>query len=313
MKLHIIWLLIVFCNGGFYPPVHAQAIVPDSLSGTLIDFVSDTQQPLGVEKIYLTPTQNTRATSMIFSAVLQDKPAALFMLGDIVSLGYRNKKWRSTDKFLDSAKEKKINVFGLLGNHDIMIRDRRGERNFNKRFPEHRRTGYLKVIDSIAIILLNSNFSKLSAPEIQQQQQWYTRTADSLNNHPGIKGIIVTCHHPVFTNSNMVKPSAGTRQQFLPVFLATQKCILFITGHAHAFEHFKYQKKDFLVIGGGGGLHQPLTVKANMPADVALTYKPMFHYLQLRRFGNFLQLKSYGLKQDFSGFTAGYTFVVTAP
>ena len=307
------YLFVAFCGCLFYMNMKSQVIIPDSLSGVLIDFVSDTQQPLGVEKIYLEPTQNARATAMIFSAILHDKPTALFMLGDIVSLGYRNKKWNKTDRFLDSSKKQGLKVFGLLGNHDVMIRDRRGERNFNKRFPEHRRTGYVEVIDSIALLLLNSNFSKLSPKEIDQQQQWYLKTIDSLNNYPGIKGIIVASHHPVFTNSNMVKPSAGVRQQFLPAFLATQKCILFITGHAHAFEHFRYKEKNFLVIGGGGGLHQPLTVKPAMPVDLALSYKPLFHYLQLRRYGNFLQLRSYSLKPDFSGFAAGYSFVITTP
>src|SRR5258705_12066010 len=102
---------------------------------------------------------------MIFSAILRDKPFALFMLGDIVSLGYSNKKWKKTDRFLDSANKQGLRVYGLLGNHDVMVRDRRGEKNFNKRFPEHRRTGYLKVIDSISVVLLNSNFSKLSSEE----------------------------------------------------------------------------------------------------------------------------------------------------
>ena len=301
---------LFFCSCFLFVNLQAQFLA-DSLSATTIDFVSDTQQPLGVEKIYLKPTQNIRATGMIFSAVLADKPAALFMLGDIVSLGYKNKKWISTDKFLDSARKDGVKVYGLLGNHDVMMRDSRGERNFNKRFPEHKRTGYLEVIDSMAIVLLNTNFSKLSANEIDQQQQWYLTTIDSLNKQPAVKGIIVTSHHPIFTNSNMVKPSAGSRQQFLPAFLASKKTVLFVTGHAHAFEHFKYQDKNFLVIGGGGGLHQPLTVKANMPVDLALSYKPLFHYLQLRRYGNFLQLRSYSLKPDFSGFAAGYSFVIT--
>jgi len=294
----------------FFTPVKGQPVMPDSAAAVPIDFVSDTQQPLGVEKIYLKPTQNVRATEMIFAAVLRDKPSALFMLGDIVSLGYSKKKWHSTDRFLDSAKQQHIGVYAVLGNHDVMIRDRRGERNFNKRFPAHRRTGYVEVIDSIAIVLLNSNFSKLSVHEIDQQQQWYISIIDSLNHHTGIKGIIVTCHHPVFTNSNMVKPSAGVRQQFLPAFLAAKKCVLFITGHAHAFEHFVYQQKNFLVIGGGGGLHQPLTVKADMPADIAASYKPLFHYLQLRRYGNFLQLRSRNIRPDFSGFADGYSFSI---
>ncbi|MEO5683954.1 MAG: metallophosphoesterase [Chitinophagaceae bacterium] len=307
------YLLLFFWGVLFCKTSVAQAARPDSAAAVLMDFVSDTQQPLGVEKIYLKPAQNTRATAMIFSAILRDKPAALFMLGDIVSLGYRNKKWIKTDRFLDSAKRQGTKVYGLMGNHDVMARDKKGENNFQKRFPAHNRTGYLQVIDSIALVLLNSNFSKLSVKETDRQQQWYIKTIDSLNHHAGIKGIIVACHHPIFTNSNMVKPSATVRQQFLTLFMATPKCVLFITGHAHAFEHFRYQQKDFLVIGGGGGLHQPLSAKANMPADIAAAYKPMFHYLQLRRYGSLLQLRSYHLAADFSTFTAGYSAVIATP
>jgi len=306
-------LLTIICTCCSAVQIIAQTTTGNAVAGTLIDFVSDTQEPLTVEEIYLKNTQNERGTAMIYSSILRDRPAALFMLGDIVSLGYRKKKWGNTDNFLDSAKQEGVKVYGLLGNHDVMIRDRKGERNFDKRFPDHRRTGYLKVIDSLAIVLLNSNFKKLSQKEILQQQQWYTRAIDSLGSAPGIKGIIVSCHHPVFTNSNMVKPSPGVQQQFLPAFLATKKCVLFITGHAHAFEHFSYQQKNFLVIGGGGGLHQPLSVKPAMPADLAISYKPLFHYLQLRRLGNVLQLVSNRIKPDFSGFSRDYSFVVQLP
>ncbi len=277
------------------------------------DFVSDTQAPLGVEKILLKPTQNVRATRMIFSEILKAKPAALFMLGDVVALGYSNKKWRSVDRFLDSAKIEKIRVYGLLGNHDVMARDRKGEVNFAKRFPAHLRTGYLEIMDSVAVMLMNSNFSKLSLGETDKQQKWYEKTMDSLNKTPGIKAIIVTCHHPAYTNSNVVKPSVGVRTRFLPLFQSSRKAVLFITGHSHNFEHFQSLKKDFLVIGGGGGLHQPITVKADMPQDKAASYKPLFHYLQLKRFGNVIEITSFNLRPDFSGFDKGYSFPVTIP
>lgn len=301
---------IIICSSCICCLLQAQVLPPDSLSAPLLEFISDTQEPMRVERLYLAATQNTRATSMIYGAMLRDKPAAIFMLGDVVSLGYKSRKWTRTDLFLDSARNQHTRVYGLLGNHDVMFSERRGERNFNKRFPEHRHTGYLQTVDSLAIVMLNSNFSKLTTKENEEQQKWYNKTIDSLNNDPGTLGIIVTCHHPVFTNSNIVKPSAGVRQQFLPGFLATKKCILYITGHAHAFEHFKYKEKNFLIVGGGGGLHQPLSVKADMPADLAAAYKPFFHYLQLRRYGHFIQLRSRALKPDFSGFDPGYSFMI---
>ncbi|HTL10087.1 MAG TPA: metallophosphoesterase [Chitinophagaceae bacterium] len=305
--------LLTFICSGFLLFAHAQALPPTAATSPLLEFVSDTQEPMGVERIRLAATQNKRATAMIYAAIVQDKPTAVFMLGDVVSLGYKQKKWGRTDVFLDSARKENISVYGLMGNHDVMFRERRGEKNFNRRFPEHRYTGYLKVVDSIAVMMMNSNFAKLSPAENLQQQEWYKKTMDSLTAAPAIKAIIVSCHHPAFTNSTIVKPSDGVRRQFVPAFLASAKAVLFITGHAHAFEHFVYNKKNFLVIGGGGGLHQPLSTKAAMPEDKALAYKPYFHYLQLRRYGNNLQLQSRGLQTDFSGFFNGYSFAIALP
>ena len=306
------WLVI--CASLLTPSVvvHGQQLLTDSTANTL-DFVSDTQQPMEIEKLFLKPDHNIKATAKIFSAMLVQKPAVIFMLGDIVSLGYRKRKWRHVDQFLDSARKEKIKVYGLLGNHDVMARDKRGEINFGRRFPERFRTGYLIVTDSLAVILLNSNFSKLSPAEVAQQQQWYNKSLDSLDKAPGVRGIIVTAHHPIFTNSTIVQPSAGMKQYFLPGFMSSKKAVLFITGHAHAFEHFRYNDKNFLVVGGGGGLHQPLASRAGMPPDVSATYKPNFHYLSVKRYGSQVQVVSHFLANDFSGFSKGYSFSVTLP
>jgi 3',5'-cyclic AMP phosphodiesterase CpdA len=282
----------------------------DTAHTTKIDFVSDTQQPMGVEKIYLKPTQNLRATALIFHSILQERPSALFMLGDIVALGYSNNKWRKVDRFLDSAKREKISVYGVLGNHDVMGRDRKGENNFRRRFPDQVRTGYVRVVDSIAMVLLNSNFAKLSPGSALKQKKFYDSALAALSNDPSIRAIVVACHHPIFTNSTIVKPSSFLRDQYLPGFLSTEKCVLFITGHAHAFEHFSYKGKDFLTIGGGGGLHQPLSINPGMPPDLAVSYKPLFHYVSMVRTGNNIRVTSNAVAPDFSGVAPKYSFVI---
>jgi hypothetical protein len=64
------------------------------------------------------------------------------------------------------------------------------------------------------------------------------------------------------------------------------------------------------VIGGGGGLHQPLRAVNTVMPDLSADYKPMFHYLEVRRRNNALQIVSRQLKQDFSGFVDGAVFRV---
>jgi hypothetical protein len=292
-------------NPGFHPD-HDRIANADRE----IDFISDTQQPMTLEEIKLRPNHNTKATSLLLADILKQKPLAIYMLGDIVALGSRNHKWAAMDRFLDSCKKNDIAVHGLLGNHDVMWSRKKGEINFQHRFPDLVDTGYVSIVDSIAVIMLNSNFKKLSASEIDHQQNWYTTTLTRLNNDSAVKTIIVSCHHAPYSNSLIVGSSTQVQHYFLPAFIQSPKCSPFITGHAHAFEHFKRSGKNFLVIGGGGGLHQPLDTSAKAIPDVASGYKPMFHYLSIQQTGDKLLLTSHFLRQDFSGIEKGYSFEI---
>lgn len=275
-------------------------------------FLSDTQAPMWVERLVLRTHQNTKATQAIFAEIIRIHPAVLYWLGDIVSLGYRNRKWRIIDQFLLQCTEVKTAVYAIMGNHDVMGRPRKGAKNFQQRFPEHSPTGYVKITDEIAVVMLNSNFSTLSIADLVAQQTWYQQTLVDLDNDPAVKVVIVTCHHAPYSNSKLVGSSKLVQQRFVPAYIQSQKARLFITGHSHAFERYEFEGKTFLVIGGGGGLRQPLNTSPSRLPDLALTYKPMFHYLAVKREGEGLLLTSYCLKSDFSGFSVGYQFEIPA-
>jgi hypothetical protein len=162
----------------------------------------------------------------------------------------------------------------------------------------------------VAIILLNSNFTKLSSSDILKQKGWLLETLAKLDADPAVADVIVTCHHAPYTNSKIVGSSVPVQVNFVPAFIQSKKSRLFITGHAHAFEHFLKEGKDFLTIGGGGGIHQPLNTKPDRIEDLAADYKPMFHYLTVRRNGSDLAVTSHFLKEDFSGIQKGISFTV---
>lgn len=273
-------------------------------------FLSDTQAPMLVERLVLRTHQNTKATQTIFAEILRRKPPVLYWLGDIVSLGYRTKKWRSIDDFLAKCSEVGTAVYAIMGNHDVMGRPRKGARNFQQRFPDHSPTGYLQKTGDMAVVMLNSNFSTLSSANIVRQQTWYEQTLRDLDADPAIRVVIVTCHHAPYSNSKLVGSSKLVQQRFVPCYLKSQKACLFITGHSHAFERYAFGGKTFLVIGGGGGLRQPLNTSSSRLPDLAGNYKPLFHYLAVRREGDGLALTSYCLKKDFSGFAIGYQFEI---
>lgn len=266
-----------------------------------------------VEKLALKSNNNEEATALVFKDILGQKPLSLFILGDVVSLGYKSKKWSRMDRYLDSCRRAGIRVSALLGNHDVMSRPRKGESQFQRRFPDHSRTGFYQVVDSIAIICLNSNFTKLSEGDIKVQQEWYDRTLKAMDEDPAVVVTIVACHHAPYTNSKIVHSSKNVQKYFVPGFLSSRKSKLFITGHSHNYERFQYGGKDFLVIGGGGGLRQPLTTKEDRLKDVAAEYKPQFHYIRMRRAAGSLVLTSTYLKDDFSGFTQGLSFSIPYP
>ena len=275
-------------------------------------FLSDTQAPMFVERLVLRTHQNTKATTTIFAEILRIRPPVLYWLGDIVSLGFRTDKWPVIDRFLDNCRKAGTAVYAIMGNHDVMGRPRKGARNFQQRFPEHVHTGYVHRTNDMAVVMLNSNFSTLSVADLVKQQTWYEQTLIDLDADPAVRVVIVTCHHAPYSNSRLVGSSKLVQQRFVPNYVKSQKARLFITGHSHAFERYEFEGKTFLVIGGGGGLRQPLNTSPSRLPDLATSYKPMFHYLAVRREGEGLALTSYCLKSDFSGFDVGYQFEIQA-
>jgi hypothetical protein len=275
----------------------------------VIAFVSDTQQPLFIERIIRQLDHNEKATKMIFKNIVTIHPSSLFILGDVVSLSYQDSKWKKMDIYLKWCADDNIPVYAALGNHEYMINANKGKQKFQARFPMHSPTGYIEVIDSVAVILLNSNFSNMADSEIVKQDNWYSKTIKDMDNDPAIKLVIVGCHHSPYSNSKVVGPSVPVQQKFVPAFIKSKKCVLFLSGHSHNFERFKVQGKYFLVIGGGGGPHQPLYPKELTP-DLSHSYKPMFHYMEVQRHNDSLQVISRYLKVDFSGFADGLKFKV---
>lgn len=279
-------------------------------SNTELCFASDTQKPMWVETLFLKANHNQEATKKIFNEFSVRKPKAIFLLGDVVNLGYSNRQWKAMSGYLQNLRNEGVDVHAALGNHEVMGQAKKGEEKFQTYFPDHVRTGYVTVVDSVAVVLLNSNFGKLSAKDAETEVAWYKQTLQSLDADPAIQFIITGCHHSPYTNSKIVGCSKDVEQKFVQPFLASSKSRLFLSGHSHNFEHYQKQGKDFFVIGGGGGLHQPLKTGPDCLSDMCADYKPEFHYLTVKRSAEGLEVKSYELKKDFSSFDEGRSFVV---
>jgi predicted phosphodiesterase len=268
---------------------------------TLI-FVSDTQAPLFAETLIHKTPYNQTATKMIFNDILNKRPRNVFLLGDVVAAGSKPRRWFSVDLFLDSIRKHGGNVWACLGNHEYIYNANSGVKAFEKRFPEHSKTGYYVIRDSVAVVLMNSNFSKLTTAEQSKQKQFYTATLSALDKNDSVKVIVVVCHHSPYSNSRVVGSNIKAREAFVKPFLKTKKCRLFLSGHSHNFEHFKIEGKTFLVIGGGGGINQLLNTGKNRIICEDDDCHPLFHYLMVKRGIDYLQIICREVKPQLNGF-----------
>src|SRR5688572_143243 len=109
-----------------------------SSDSTELCFASDTQKPMWIETLFLKKDHNQQATKKLFSTISERKPAALFIMGDVVNLGYSNRQWKPMDAYLKELRSKDIAVYAALGNHEVMGQAAKGMRKFQERFPEHK-------------------------------------------------------------------------------------------------------------------------------------------------------------------------------
>ncbi len=282
--------------------------------GQSFAFISDTQEPMAIETILLKTERNKEAANLLLSDMSTMTHQAVFFLGDLVAAGSSNKAWERIDNFLYNMQQQNTPVYAIYGNHEYMMSQGEGEKNFSRRFPTIPNTGYVVVQDSTAIVLFNSNFSKLSKDKQQAQIRWYERSMDSLNRDNGVKFIIVCCHHSPYTNSNVVSPEKKVQELYVPAYTSTPKAALFLSGHSHHLEYFDIYRKNFMVIGGGGGLWQPYKKEGKRDyADLLEeAKKPRYFYLQVNRVGNQLQVSARGFTMDQFGVFKDYP-ITTIP
>lgn len=287
-----------------------KALAVQTLKNDTLIFVSDTQAPLFAETIIHKTPSNQKATKMIFEDILSKRPQYVFLLGDVVAAGSKPKRWWGVDRFLDSIRNNKGNVWACLGNHEYIYTAKAGVTAFQKRFPEHSKTGYYIIQDSVAVVLMNSNFSKLTADEQNRQKQFYTNTLAGLDKNDSVKAIIVACHHSPYSNSKVVGSNMTVREVFAKPFLKSRKCRLFLSGHSHNFEHFRIEGKAFLVIGGGGGIGQSLNTKSNRIVCEDEDCHPLFHYLMVKRNTTNLAIICREVTADLKGFNNILSFTI---
>jgi hypothetical protein len=194
----------------------------------------------------------------VVQRVAEQKPDALILLGDQVFWSTSASDWRFFDDIMQPVHALNIPVFPLFGTHEYMGCGDAGIINMQSRFAAASTTWYRWDADSVAYIMLNSNWSSIGEDSTRMQLEWYTSELQRCEQDVTTRAIVVSSHHPPFTNSTVVHDDVISRDEFVPLFLQVRKGQLWLSGHCHAVEMFERDGKRFIVSGGGGGPRQKL-------------------------------------------------------
>ena len=275
--------------------LHAQSV--DSSSPSVrIAVVGDMQRTGGIE---FWRERNVDASNRILARVADERPAALVLLGDMVWWGSSDVEWARFDSVMRPIHAARIPVIPILGNHEYLGDTARGLRHMRERFPEMRHDADVRVIDSIALVLINTNVSAMTDSADRRLRQWFAYTLRRLDADPSILFVVVCGHHPPFTNSRVTRPNRAVQDRYLWHVQNAAKTALWFAGHAHSYERFEIEGKQYIVAGGGGAPRQNVrlaTEDARFHDRYDGPARRPLHYLMLERRGRSLTCTMHPLR-----------------
>jgi len=231
------------------PPFSGVVRISDAPTRIVIYGDTQTRHPL---EFWMKDT--SKARRKVAYRIAQIRPDIVVNAGDLVDRGGNPPSWRIFDE--DNAWLRRLGVpyFPVFGNHEFYGGSHATAlANFFARFPylEHRHW-YSFTADSVAFLMLDSNFSKLTARECTEQLKWLQKSLDEFEAMPEIKLNVIVIHHPPFTNSANSTPDSAVVQSILPMLGGHPKVKLFFSGHSHTYERFRIGGINYIVTGGGG-------------------------------------------------------------
>ena len=292
VRLIRIVLLAAVCIGPH--PLVASDPVP-TLPSSRIAVVGDMQRTGAIE---FWREKNHGASARIMRRVAAEQPTALILLGDMVWWGSSQDEWLRFDSIMLPIDRTRIPTYPILGNHEYLGDTAIGLQHVRDRFPSVQLDHDVRVIDSVAVVLLNTNVGSMTDSAALRQEQWLAYMLRRLDADAAIMHVVVCGHHPPFTNSRITRPSTQMQHRFLPHIQRAHKTSYWFAGHAHSYERFQIEGKQYIVAGGGGAPRQRVRLAtegarfADMYDGPAL--RPL-HYLMLERRGRALTCTMYPL------------------
>ena len=248
--------------------------------------------------------QNEFEREEIIKNINAENPAALILLGDMVSDGSDIKEWNYLENLLKPIKDEKVPIVPVLGNHEYWGNNMIALHNADRFFPIFQKSHwYCKIYGDIVFVILDSNKSDLLDIAWTNERRWFENTLKYYDADSLIKGIVVCLHHPPYTNSIVTGDDINVQEAFVESFLNSSKTLAMISGHAHTYERFEKKGKMFIVSGGGGGPRALLKTGLDVNKDL-VNLPPLrpFNYLLFYLKPDGIEITTKGLNKDSSHF-----------
>ena len=210
-----------------------------------------------------TEAANPAARQALVYAIADAGPAFVCFTGDIVYNGFDANDWKEWESETSAWRDRKIEVFPALGNHDVHGDPKIALGNYFQHFPELKESRYYSVRSGDALILvLDSNQEELTGA----QGEWLGKQFDHVPSD--VDFLFVMDHHPPYTSSSDSKLYGGGHaarpaEQALAKFLEERQTrshfrVVVFSGHVHNYERHEHGGVTYFVSGGGGAHAYPI-------------------------------------------------------
>ena len=313
-KLSLLFFLFSFIGFGSYSininqklkPVNSPILrdsIIDLKENNPIALVGDLQRTT-IWELMIGREQNDSEREKIIKDIASKNPAALILLGDMVSNGSDLKEWKYFQNLLKPVELENIPIIPVLGNHEYWGDNIIALNNAEQVFPVFQKSHwYCKIYGDVVFVILDSNRKDIGENEWANEREWFENILKYYNSAQTVKGIVVCFHHPPYTNSIVTGDNTDVQEAFVQPFLNSPKTLAMICGHAHTYERFQEKGKMFIVSGGGGGPRVLLKTGLNVHKDlINLPSLRPFNYLLIYLKSGGIEITARGLKKGESQF-----------
>jgi acid phosphatase type 7 len=211
----------------------------------------------------------------LINKIADEQPGFVAITGDLVLTGSNAMDWAEWDK--ETKPWSGLQVFPILGNHDVRGDENVALGNFFQRFPQLQNSRYYGAqYGNVRVLAVDSDMMVGdSSPEMQWLESEFS------NIPPATDFVFVLLHHPSYTHSNDETGHAARPQEHnLGAFLEAQQKkikakIVEVSGHVHNYERYEHGGVMYIVSGGAGAA--PYAIERG-PDDFYKESGPSYHY-----------------------------------